>query len=159
MEHFRLIQNLAVAPLAIGMLLMLWMAIAAAAEDTQHRTAGGISAYIGLMPAELVKRPEPRSAEKPMHEKMPRGRHQFHLVVAIFDANTGARVSDATVSASISGLGLSGVQKALEPMKIADTTTYGAFFHLTRDIYTIRLTVQRPGAQPVTLDFKYDHDR
>jgi hypothetical protein len=155
--QYRLLPNLDTVPSAIGVFLTLWMAVAIAAEDAPYKTAGGITAYIGFMPAELVKGPGPRSTEKRMHGQAPRGRHKFHLVVAIFDADSGARVTDATVSARISGLGLSGVQKALEPMKIADTITYGAFFNLTPDIYTIRLAVQRPGAPPATLDFKYDH--
>lgn len=44
-------------------------------------------------------------------------------------------------------------------MKIADAISYGAFFNLIRDLYTINLTVQRPGAQPVILYFKYDRRR
>jgi hypothetical protein len=69
------------------------------------------------------------------------------------------------VTAKVSGLGLSGPQKMLEQMKIAgtitsgDIITYGAFFDLTPDLYTIRLTVQRHGSQPAILDFKYDHRR
>ena len=144
---------------AIGMCLMLWMGVAVAAEDANYKTAGGMAAYLGVVPAELVKGPGPHSAERPMHGRIPKGQHEYHIVVAIFDARTGARISDATVSAKISGLGLSGAQKVLEPMKIADTVTYGGFFNLTRDIYTIRLTVQRPGAQPISLDFRYDHRR
>jgi hypothetical protein len=144
---------------AIGMCLMLWMGVAVAAQDANYKTAGGMAAYLGVVPAELVKGPGPHSAEKPMHGRIPKGQHEYHIVVAIFDARTGARISDATVSAKISGLGLSGDQKVLEPMKIVDTVTYGGFFNLTRDIYTIRLTVQRPGAQPISLDFRYDHRR
>jgi hypothetical protein len=144
---------------AIGMCLMLWMGVAVAAQDANYKTAGGMAAYLGVVPAELVKGPGPHSAEKPMHGRIPKGQHEYHIVVAIFDARTGARISDATVSAKISGLGLSGDRKVLEPMKIADTVTYGGFFNLTRDIYTIRLTVQRPGAQPISLDFRYDHRR
>lgn len=37
--------------------------------------------------------------------------------------------------------------------------TYGAFFNLTSDIYTIRLSVQQAGTQSVMLEFKYDHRR
>jgi hypothetical protein len=60
----------------------------------------------------------------------------------------GVRVSDATVTAKVSGLGLSGAEKVLEPMAIANTI----------DLYTIRVTVKRPGSQtPVVLEFRYDH--
>jgi hypothetical protein len=43
-----------------------------------------------------------------MHGGAPGGSHDYHLVTAIFDAASAARVSDATVIAKVSGLGLSG---------------------------------------------------
>jgi len=131
----------------------------AAAED--YKTAGGLAVYLGVVPAAMVKGPPPHSAEQPMHGGVPRHRHDYHVVAAVFDAVTNARVSDATVTAQVSGLGLSGTTKTLEPMELAKTTTYGNFFNLPgADLYTIRLTIQRPGSQrPVVLDFKYDHRR
>jgi hypothetical protein len=105
------------------------------------------------LPAEIIK------GQPVMHGGTPAGRHEHHIVVAIFDAASGARVSDATVTAKVSPLGLSGSEKALETMNIADTVTYGGFFNLPgADLYTIRVSVRRPGPQqPVVLDFKYDH--
>ena len=130
-------------------------ATAALAQGTDDymRTAGGLGVYLGVMPAELVK------GQPVMHGGVPAGRHEDHVVVAIFDAASGARVSDATVTARVSGLGLSGSEKTLEPMNIADTVTYGGFFNLPgADLYTIRVTVRRtPSQQPVVLDFRYDH--
>jgi hypothetical protein len=146
----------------IGALLVgLFVAVnpAVAAEGGETKTVGGLTVYLGVVPAELVKGPGPHSTERPMHGGAPRGSHEHHIVVAVFDSATNARIEDATVTAKVSGLGLSGPQKTLEPMKIADTITYGAYFNLTADLYTIRVTVQRPGAQSVVLDFKYDHRR
>jgi hypothetical protein len=151
--------------LFIGILTALWMAVgswngtAAAAENGQSKTVGGVTGYLGVVPAEVVKGPLPHSAERPMHGRVPKGSHEHHIVAAIFDATTGARISDATVTAQVSGLGLAGSQKPLERMEIANTITYGAFFNLPgRDLYTIKLTIQRPGEpQPVSLQFKYDH--
>ena len=57
----------------------------------------------------------------------------------------------------ISGLGLSGPQKILEPMTITNTITYGAYYNMSADLYTISVTVPRPGSQAAVLDFKYDH--
>lgn len=128
-----------------------------ATENGETKSAGGLTIYLGVVPAELVKGPGPHSSERPMHGGSPRGSHEHHVVVAVYDSSSNARITDATVTAKVSGLGLSGPQKTLEPMKIADTLTYGAFFDLTRDLYTIRVTVQRPGSRDVTLDFKYDH--
>jgi len=96
-----------------------------------------------------------------MHGRIPRGPHEYHVVAAIFDAATGTRVSDAYVSAQLSGVGLSGERKNLQPMQLSGTTTYGAFFSLPgRDLYTVRLAITRPGGrEPVSVDFRYDHRR
>lgn len=44
-------------------------------------------------------------------------------------------------------------------MKIADSITYGAYFNLAAGLDTSKVMVQRAGAQPVVLNFKYDHSR
>jgi hypothetical protein len=127
------------------------------ASDTAN--AGGLTAYLGVVPAEIVRGHPPDHPEGTMHGGPPRGTHEYHVVVAIFDAVADVRVSDATVTAKVSGLGLSGPEKVLEPMAIANTITYGGFFELPgADLYTIRVTVKRPGSQtPVVLEFRYDH--
>ena len=136
---------------------------AIAADDGDYKTVGGLSVYIGVVPAELVKGlPSHQSSEPPMHCGIPQGSHQYHVVAAVFDAASGARISDATVTAKVSGLGLSGSQQPLDSMKIADTTTYGGFFYLflPSDVHTITLIVKRLGSQqPVVLNFTYDHRR
>ena len=151
----RLLDGLAI----IALLSFLCVAGPPAAQSGESKTNGGLTVYLGVVPAEIVKGPSPHSAEKPMHGRIPRGAHEYHVVAAIFDAATDARVSDAAVTAKVSGLGLSGGSKTLEPMEIAGTTTYGAFFNLPgRDLYTVKLTVERPGvARPVTFQFRYDH--
>ena len=122
-------------------------------------TAGGLTAYLGVIPGEIVKGHPSTHPEGAMHGGAATGAHEYHVVVAIFDAVSGARMSDATVTAKVSGLALSGSEKALEPMAIADTVTYGGFFELPgADFYTVRVTVKRPGSQaPVVLEFRYDH--
>lgn len=132
-----------------------WIHTSTAAEEAPYKTAGGLTVYLGVMPAEIVK------GHPAMHGGTPRGAHQYHVVVAIFDAGSGARVSDAAVATKVSGLGLSGPVTTLEPMKIADTTTYGTFVNLPgTDLYTIELTIRRSGSmEPVVVEFKYDHRR
>lgn len=132
---------------------------ARAAAGGETRSAGGLTVYLGVIPAEITKNPPAHSTEPAMHGGSSGRGHEHHIVVAVYESAGNARISDATVTAKASGLGLSGPQKTLEAMKIADTTTYGAFFNLYPDIYTIRVTVQRPGTQPVVLNFNYDHRR
>ena len=123
--------------------------------DDYARTAGVITIYLGVLPAEIVK------GHPMMLGGAPAGPHEYHVVAAIFDATGAARISDASVTAKVSGLGLSGSEKTLEQMNIASTITYGGFFYLPgADLYTIRVSVRHRGSQqPVVFDFKYDHRR
>jgi hypothetical protein len=127
-----------------------------AAADPPYKVANGLGIYLRVVPAEMVKGPPPHSAERPIHGAVPGRTHAFHVVAAIFDADTRERVSDAKVTAQVSRLGQSGTEKTLEPMEIAGPTVYGGFFDLlTPDLYTIRLTIERSLAgQPVVVDFK-----
>lgn len=158
MAHYRLTKGLVVGVLG-ACLALVWAGTGSAAEPQLSKTSGGLTVYLGVIPAEIVKGPGPHSAEKPMHGRIPSGEHEFHVVAALFDATNGTRVSDAAVTAQVSGLGLAGIRKQLETMQIVGTTTYGAFFKLPgRDMYTVKLSVERPGtARPVTFEFKYDH--
>jgi hypothetical protein len=130
-----------------------------AAGNGLHQSASGVEAFIGLVPAEITKGHAPTGPEGAMHGGAPAGVHQYHLIAAVFVAGTGARIADAAVTAQVSGLGLAGPEKVLDPMTIAGTVTYGAYFDLPGpDLYTIVLTINRPAsAQPVTLKFTYDH--
>ena len=153
----RLDKYLQVAAAALmAAILVMWSPVIAA-ETGEAKTAGGLTIYLGVVPGEIVKGQHPAGPQ--VHGRVPKGAHEFHVIAAVFDAASNARITDAMVTAKVSGLGLSGPQKTLEPMKIADTITYGAFFNLTADLYIIRLTVQRPGSEPVLLEFKYDHRR
>jgi len=154
-------RNLGFAFATLCLLAISWSSMAVAADDTPYKLAGGLAVYIGVVPAEIVRGHSSQHAEKTMHGGAPKGAHQYHVVAAVFDAASGVRVSDAAVTAQISGIGLSGTKKKLDPMEIASTVTYGGFFDLPgRDLYTIGLTIERPGQpKPVSLEFKYDHRR
>ena len=127
----------------------------AQSEDDYTQTIGGVSVYLGIIPAEIVK------GHPTLHGGIPTGPHEYHVVAAVFDAANSARITDATVTARVAAVGLAGPEKTLEPMNIANTITYGEFFRLPgADLYTIRVSVQRPGSQhPVVVEFKYDHRR
>lgn len=118
-----------------------------------ERSAGGLTADVSVTRAAVV------TDQQTMHGGTSNGPHEYHIVAAIFDTASAARVSDATVTAKVWGLGLVGDEAKLEPMKIADATSYGAFIHLPGvDAYAIQLTIKRAGSQrPVILDFNYDH--
>ena len=154
-------QSVIVAIAALGVLLSVCPRLAVAADDTElSKSANGVTVYLGIVPAQVVKS-ELKPGEQPMHGHVPNNLHEYHVIAALFDAATGARVSDATVTAQVSGLGLSGPKRKLETMQIEGTTTFGTFFDLPgADIYTIKLHVERPAPAPAAdLEFKYDHRR
>jgi len=152
-------RNLGFAFATLCVFIISWSNLATAANDTPYKLAGGLAVYVGVVPAEIVKGHPSGHAEQTMHGGAPKGAHEYHIVAAVFDAASGSRISDATVSAQISGVGLSGTKKTLDRMEIANTISYGGFFDLPgRDLYTIGLTIERPGPpKPVRLEFKYDH--
>jgi hypothetical protein len=143
----QLLAFLAIAVLAFG------TGAAAAAQDAAYRTSHGIAAYLGVMPAQIVK------GHRDMHGGAIQGARQYHVMAALFDTAISARITDAKVTATVAPLGLAGETKTLEAMKIDDTLTYGNFFGMRAgDRYTIRLEVLRAGAaSPVVLEFSYDH--
>jgi hypothetical protein len=146
----------------LGVLLVLAIVLPAnmamATHDDLYKTVDGLAVYLGVVPAEIVKGHLPGHAEQTMHGGVPSVGREYHVVAAVFDAASKARISDAAVTAQVSGLALAGSKKRLEPMDIANTITYGGFFALPgRDLYTIRLEILRPGSEkPVVVEFQYD---
>jgi hypothetical protein len=58
-----------------------------------------MTVYLGVVPAAQVK----GQGVAMMHGGAPKGPDAYHIVAAVFDAATGARISDATVTAKVSG--------------------------------------------------------
>jgi len=146
--------------LAGGLILSALAVISAhAAGDCLYQSASGVEAYVGLVPAQITKGHEPTQPEGPMHGGVPTNGYAYHLVAAVFSVASRERITNASVTARVSGQESTGPTKVLEPMSIAGTITYGAYVNLPGfDFYTIVLTIKRPGtAQPIMLNFTCDH--
>jgi hypothetical protein len=130
-----------------------------AAADDYYKSAGGLGVYLGVLPAAMIQGHPTGHPEEAMHGGAPSGRHSYHILVAVFDAATGARIEDAVVETHVAEPGLAGVTRQLEPMLIADTVTYGNYFELSGEgPYRIDLWITRPGlATPVSVEFTYEH--
>jgi hypothetical protein len=95
--------------------------------------------------------------EATMHGGLPLCPHAHHVMAAVFDA-IGVRIEDARVMARVSPPGLAGETRALEPMAIAGTITYGNYFTTLGDRhpYRIRLSITLAGtATPVVVEFSH----
>jgi hypothetical protein len=148
--------------LGTAALLLIFAASTAAAPvtpATQPLMVDGLTIYLGVLPAAMITGHAPEHPEATMHGGSPGGSHQFHLVVTLFDAESGARIAGAQVKARVAELGLAGTERVLEPMVIADTETYGGYFRLAGDSpFRIALEIHRPGGGQVTrAEFEYRH--
>lgn len=128
---------------------------ATAQENENYKIAQGLGVYLGVLPAGMVRGPEAG-----MHGGAPRGEHEYHIIIAVFDAAVGTRVENAKATVTVSGLGHVGQNSLeLEPMAIAGTVTYGGFVNLPgNDRYDIAVDIRIPGRNaPVRVAFTYQH--
>jgi hypothetical protein len=138
---------------------LLWAALLVPAWASGSRTVGELTAYLGVLPAAMIQDHAAEHPEATMHGGLPSGRHAYHVTVALFDASTGRRIEDARVEAQVTPAGLSPVRRALEPMRIADTLTWGNYFTMRGGgPYHIEIRVLLPDeGEPVTIDFTHEH--
>ena len=131
-----------------------------AADSATHKVVHGVAIYLGVLPAEMILgHPKPHP-EAEMHGGVPAGQHQQHVVVALFDAASGKRISGAKVSARAYEINRAGTQKKLEPMLIAGTVIYGNYFDIPVNFYRIRVMIGLPGvADVIETEFEYQHAR
>lgn len=153
-----LVQRALIYCIGVGVAMVL--AIGGALANDSYQISNGLAVYLGIVPAAVVRGHPSSHTEGAMHGGAGSGRHQQHIVVAVFDAETGVRVENARVSARIAGLGDVGRQATeLEPMTIANTVTYGAFVTLPgNDRYEIVVDISVPGrARAVSIKFSSEH--
>jgi hypothetical protein len=133
------------------------LAGAAVANDNLSKVVDGVTIYVGIVPAEIVRGHPKEHPEGAMHGGVPLGAEQYHVMVALFDAKTGQRITDADVKASVAGVGMTGSPVTLEPMKIADTITYGNYFNMSGyGPFRIVLQIKRPDVARV-IEARFEH--
>ena len=132
----------------------------AAAAD-YYRSAGNLSVYLGVLPAEMALGNSPEHPEGKMHGGVPSTRRQHHVVVAVFDTKDGSRITNAEVTARVGEIGLAQTQKKLERMAINETISYGNYFSMgSPGSYRIEIEIlQRGSTGPVKTAFEYSHPR
>ncbi|MCA1370360.1 iron transporter [Bradyrhizobium sp. BRP14] len=134
----------------------------AVSKSENYQVVDDLAVYLGVLPAAIVRGHPKEHPETSMHDGASGAVHQYHFVVALFDARSGTRIENAGVTATVSGLGGVGSKTIeLQPMAIADTITYGNFVTLPgTDRYDIQLQIRVPGRQhPVRVVFEYQHTR
>jgi hypothetical protein len=122
----------------------------------QHKIAGNIEVFYGIVPAEVIRGYPKGSDENKMHGGVPRGAAQYHLMVSLFEVKTKQPVLNADVRAKVTELGLGAQEKSLERMSLAGTMSYGNYFRLPPGRYEIAVHIRRPGV-PGVVEAKFDY--
>lgn len=113
----------------------------------QYQTVAGMSVYVGVLPAEMLRGHPRGHHEREMHGGVPGGANRHHVVAALFETASGRRIADARVNVGVSGLGMATTRARMEPMSIDGMTTYGAYVTLPGPgPHKIRIEIRRPGA-------------
>ncbi len=141
--------------------LLLLSAPLHAVESRQHQVVDGMDVYLGILPAEMLLGPQLDATGRVMHGGVPPGNHRYHIVVAVFDAKSGLRISNAQVKARVSGAGQTGPRKKLESMLFQGSVTYGDYFSMpTAGPYKVEIEIIQPGTKDsTTVVFEYRFGR
>ena len=138
-------------------------AMPAAAADYLH-AAGDMALYVDVVPAAMARRHAPQQPETMIHGGAPTWGDQYHLMVALFDRESGKRIDDAKVKATLfnaskPGNRLPGSHKELKPMPVGSEAAYGNYFNMPASFpHRIELEVLRPGKAEITkASFEYRH--
>lgn len=123
-------------------------------QPSSVETSNGVTAYLGVVPSAIVRAQHP---DRVLHPSAPMG--DTHIVVALYDAVSGARIENAAVEAVIQGERHRAAHRIrLEPMRIDGTLTYGGFVSLAHnDRYHIDVLI-RPASstQETRIQFLFD---
>ena len=132
---------------------------AALDPDGDFQQVGSLVIYLAVIPAAIVRGHPPEHTGRGLHGGVPAGRYVHHLLLALFDAATGARITDAEVTAVVHGLSHPEDRIELGPMTVAGASAYGGLATLpARDYYRIEVEVRRPGAPaPTRAVFHHRH--
>ena len=94
-----------------------------------------------------------------MHRGSPVGRNAYHLVAALFDRDSGNRITQANISATVQAPGKASLKKDLEPMMVADAVTFGNYFTLPSSLSSkIELAIELRNKQQSTAVFDYSQN-
>lgn len=132
-----------------------------ASEDGQRKLVDGLSVYVGVLPAEMLLGHPRGHHEREMHGGVPAGANRYHVVVALFDAASGRRVTDAQVKIGGASIGMAASRNKAEPMLVNNVVTYGNYVSMPGGgPYKIQIEIRRPGSsKPIEVKFDYPFAR
>jgi len=129
-----------------------------ASHGGQYKKVDGVSIYLVIMPAEMLRGHPKEHLESSMHLKQRiEGRHQHHIMVSLFNAASGTLLKNVIISARVFGENFNGSSRLLELMIVGDTKSYGNFFNVPKQgSYRVGLEIQlKDKGKVINVVFQY----
>src|SRR5262249_10811143 len=93
----------------------------------EYQVVGGMNVYLGVVPASVI-REHAQDYPANISAAPPSGSEQRYITIALFDAKSGTRITDAVVTARVAGTAQASAEKSLKSVTIAGLVTYGDYF-------------------------------
>ncbi len=143
----------ALAVALFGALLACALVVFSSATSAEHwgrtQTVNGLDVYLGVVSVEVLRQ-DPDRYPYHVRTKLPSGTDMYHVMLALFDRASGARITDAAVKARVAPLALGGPTRPLEPILVAGALTYCNYFRISpSDTTVIQAEIRWPGAARV----------
>jgi len=129
---------------------------ASVAGGEDYKVVEGMNVYLGVVPGSII-RARPGDYPAGVSGNAPAGSEQRYVTIALFDAKSGQRITDAVVTARVAGATQASAEKSLKPVTVAGSLTYGDYFPMAGGgAYRITVHIQRPGA-PNVAETEFQH--
>ena len=117
---------------------------------------GNTTVYFGVVAADAIRK-HPNDYPASVYGAPPAAPDQHYLTVALFDADSGKRIPEASVRARVSTPTNSGRERALKRSVVGDATTYGDYFAMPGSgPFQVTVRVQRLG-KPDLIEARCDY--
>jgi len=122
-------------------------AAAPARSSQEYQVVEGMNVYLGVVPAKVIRE---HAGDYPASvSATPSGSDQRYVTIALFDAKSGQRITDAVVTARVAAGTQASAEKSLKAVTVAGSLTYGEYFPMGGGTYKITVHIYRPGSSSV----------
>lgn len=131
---------------------------AATVTGQDFAVVGGTTVYFGVVSADVI-RAYPKAYPTSVYGAAPTGPAQYYVTVALFDTASGQRIDDAVVKSRVSTATGAGPEKALQPITIDGSRSYGNYFAMGGEgPYKVTVEIKRAGLpDTIQAQFEYAH--
>lgn len=134
-------------------LILAGVFVAGGWVDTAETPSDRLTIDLGVLPAETIREQYGSDSEEARaYGGLADAGDAYLITVAVRDRQSGERIENAGVTASVGKPGMTSASKELSPASFAGAVTYGNYFRMPNSgTYRIDVRVNRPGVEGTDL--------